>query len=62
MRGSVCNYILLELEEVKKVTEQARLDERFEAFPLKEKATYLTAQFQKAAEKQGVLLKLRKKK
>ena len=53
---------LLELEEVKKVTEQAKADERFEVLPLKEKAAYLTAQFQKAAEKQGVLLKLRKKK
>ncbi len=53
---------LLELEEVKKVTEQAKADERFEALSLKEKAAYLTAQFQKAAEKQGVLLKLRKKK
>lgn len=53
---------LLDLEEVKKVTEQAKADKTFEEMPIKEKAARMAGQFQKAAEERGVLLKLRKKK
>ena len=53
---------LLELEEIKKVTEQARSDEKFQEMTIKEKAACLAGQFQKAADRRGILLKLRKKK
>ena len=35
---------------------------KFGELPLKEKAAYVTGQFQMAADKQGIVLKLRKKK
>lgn len=53
---------LLGLEEIKKVTEQAKSDEKFQEMPIKEKAACMAGQFQKAADRQGILLKLRKKK
>ena len=53
---------LWELEEIKKVTEQARSDEKFQEMTIKEKAACLAGQFQKAADRRGILLKLRKKK
>lgn len=52
---------LLELEDVRNVMEQIKSDETFEELSLKEKAAYVTGQFQKAADKQGIVLKLRKK-
>lgn len=52
---------LLELEEVRKVMEQTKSDGTFAELPLKEKAAYVTGRFQKAADEQGILLKLRKK-
>lgn len=53
---------LLELEDVRKVMEQIKSAEKFGELSLKEKAAYVTRQFQKAADKQGIVLKLRKKK
>lgn len=52
---------LLELEDLKNVMGQIKPVEKFEELPLKEKAAYVTGQFQKVADEQGVLLKLRKK-
>ena len=53
---------LLELEDVRNVMGQIKSAEKFGELPLKEKAAYVTGQFQKAADKQGIVLKLRKKK
>lgn len=53
---------LLELEDVRKVMEQIISYEKFEELSLKEKAVYAAGQFQKVADEQGILLKLRKKK
>ena len=53
---------LLELEGVRNVMGQIKSDGKFGELPLKEKAAYVTGQFQMAAEKQGIVLKLRKKK
>lgn len=44
------------------MTEQAKSDEKFQEMPIKEKAACMAGQFQKAAERQGILLELRKKK
>ena len=52
---------LLEPEEVRGILEQARADITFEELSLKEKAAYMAERFQKAAERTGILLKLRKK-
>ena len=52
---------LLELEDLRRVMEQIRSDETFGELSLKEKAACVTGRFQKAADEQGVLLKLRKK-
>lgn len=52
---------LLELEDVRKVMEQTKSDGTFAELPLKEKAAYVAGRFQKAADEQGILLKLRKK-
>ncbi len=52
---------LLELEAVGDVMRQAKSDEKFEELSLKEKAAYVTGRFQRAADEQGILLKLRKK-
>lgn len=52
---------LLELEDVRKVMDQVKTDEKFEELSLKEKAAYVVRGFQKAADEQGILLKLRKK-
>lgn len=53
---------LLELEDVRKVTEQVMADEKFGELSLKVKAAHMTKQFQKVAGEQGIVLKLRKKK
>lgn len=53
---------LLELEDVRNVMAQVKSEETFAELSLKEKAAYVTRQFQKAADKQGIVLKLRKKK
>lgn len=53
---------LLELEDVRSVMGQIKSAERSGELPLKEKAAYVTEQFQKAADKQGIVLRLRKKK
>ena len=47
---------------MRKVMEQIKSEEKFGELSLKEKAAYVTGQFQKAADKQGIVLKLRKKK
>ncbi len=52
---------LLELDDVISVVEQAKADEIFGELSLKEKAAYVSSRFQKVADEQGVLLKLRKK-
>ncbi len=52
---------LLELEDVRKVTESVMADEKFGELPLKEKAAHMTKRFQRAADEQGIVLKLRKK-
>ncbi len=52
---------LLELEDVRKVMKQTKSDETFGELSLKEKAACVTGRFQKVADEQGVLLKLRKK-
>lgn len=52
---------LLELEDVRNVTEQAKSDEKFGELSLKEKAAYMTGRFQKVADEQRVLLKTMKK-
>lgn len=53
---------LLELEDVNNVMGQIKSVENFGELPLREKAAYVTEQFQKAADTQGIVLKLRKKK
>lgn len=53
---------LLELEDVRNVMGQITSDGKFGELSLKEKAAYVTGQFQKAADQQGIVLKLRKKK
>lgn len=53
---------LLELEDVRNVMRQITSDGKFGELSLKEKAAYVTGQFQKAADQQGIVLKLRKKK
>lgn len=53
---------LLELEDVRNVMEQTKSDETFGELSLKEKAVNVTGWFQKVADEQGILLKLRKKK
>lgn len=53
---------LLELKDVRNVMDQIKSDETFGELSLKEKAAYVTGQFQKTADKQGIVLKLRKKK
>lgn len=53
---------LLELEDARNIMEQIKSDETFEKLPLKEKAAYAAGHFQKVADDQEVLLKLRKKK
>lgn len=53
---------LLEVEDVRKVMEQAKSDEKFGELSLKEKAAYMTGRFQMEADRKAVLLKLRKKK
>ena len=52
---------LLELEDVRNVMGQIKSAEKFGKLSLKEKAAYVTGQFQKVAAEQGVLIKLRKK-
>lgn len=53
---------LLELEDVRNVTGHIKSAGKFGELLSKEKAAYVTGQFQKAADKQGIVLKLRKKK
>lgn len=53
---------LLELEDVRNVMGQIKSDGKIEELSLKERAAYVTGQFQKAADTQGIVLKLRKKK
>ncbi len=53
---------LLRAEDVRNVLKQAESDGDFEALSLKEKAAYMAGKFQKIADEQGILLKLRKKK
>ncbi len=53
---------LLALEDVRNVMGQIESAKGFGELSLKEKAAYVTRQFQKAADKQGIVLKLRKKK
>lgn len=53
---------LLELEDVRNVMGQIKSDGKFGELSLKERAAYVTGQFQKAADTQGIVLKLRKKK
>ncbi len=51
---------LLELENVRIVMRQIKSAGKFGELSLKEKAAYAAGQFQKAADEQGILLKLRK--
>lgn len=53
---------LLELEDVRSVMGQIQSSEKFGELSLKEKAAYVTGQFQEMADKRGIVLKLRKKK
>lgn len=53
---------LLELEDVRNVMGQIKSDGKFGELSLKERAAYVTGQFHKAADTQGIVLKLRKKK
>ena len=52
---------LLELEDVRNVMGQIKSAEKFGKLSLKEKAAYVTGQFQKVGAEQRVLIKLRKK-
>ncbi|MDO5422971.1 MAG: DUF3795 domain-containing protein [Eubacteriales bacterium] len=52
---------LLDMETVKQTVEQARNDAVFETLSVKEKAILITERFRRAAEEQGILLKLRRK-
>lgn len=51
---------LLELDDMKRVIEQTKSDTTFAGLSLKEKAAYVASRFQKTADAQGILLKLRK--
>lgn len=52
---------LLELDDMKRELEQVKT-EGFEELSLKDRAASITKRFQKAADEQGILLRLRKKK
>lgn len=52
---------LLPVEDIRNVLKQAESDDDFEDLSLKEKAAYMAVRFQKIADEQGILLKLRKK-
>lgn len=52
---------LLPVEDVRSVLKQAEMNDDFEDLSLKEKVAYMAGRFQKIADEQGILLKLRKK-